>query len=161
MTLRPEYSLGHSEFNEFLFAVVGEEKSGMKLTVLSALARIGLDPWREAAHLAGLPKEAATRALATAIGALPEGDWKASDSRSIAVRLLDCLPKRSSPPAASPQDSGIEDRKPKVEAPKWLFWIALGAAMLFAILRMDPAKVPQPDPSDGWSPNSNPVSVVK
>jgi hypothetical protein len=161
MTLRREYSLGHSEFNEFLFAVVGEEKSGMKLTVLSALARIGLDPWREAAHLAGMPKEAATRALASTIGALPEGDWKATDSRSIAVRLLDCLPMRSSPPADSPQDSGIEVRKPKLEAPKWLVWIALGAAVLFAVLRMDPAKVSQPDPSDGWSPTSHPISVVK
>ena len=161
MTLRPEYSLGHSEFNEFLFAVVGEEKSGMKLTVLSALARIGLDPWREAAHLAGLPKESATRALSATIGALPEGDWKAADSRSIAVRLLNCLPKRSSPPAGSPQGSGIEDRKPKLEAPKWLVWIVLGAAMLFAVLRMDPAKVSQPDPGDGWSATPHQVSVVK
>ena len=25
MTLRPEYSLGHSEYNAFLFAAVGEE----------------------------------------------------------------------------------------------------------------------------------------
>ena len=56
MALRPEYSLGHSEFNEFLFAFVGEEKSGQQLTVLSALARLGLDPWGEAARLSELPK---------------------------------------------------------------------------------------------------------
>ena len=37
MALRPEYSLVHSEFNDFLFALVGQEKSGMQLTVLSAL----------------------------------------------------------------------------------------------------------------------------
>ena len=54
MTLRPEYSLVHSEFNEFLFAFVGEEKSGADLTVLSALARLGLDPWNEAARLSAL-----------------------------------------------------------------------------------------------------------
>ncbi len=51
MALRPEYSLVHSEFNDFLFALVGQEKSGMQLTVLSALARFGFDPWREAARL--------------------------------------------------------------------------------------------------------------
>ncbi len=87
MALRPEYSLVHSEFNDFLFAFVGEEKSGMQLTVLSALARLGFDPWGEAARLSELTKEAATSALATAISALPKGNWKALNSRSIAVRL--------------------------------------------------------------------------
>ena len=46
MTLRPEYSLGHSEYNAFLFAAVGEEKVGQPLTVLTALTRLGFDPWR-------------------------------------------------------------------------------------------------------------------
>ena len=99
MALRPEYSLGHSEFNEFLFSFVGEERSGQQLTVLSALARLGLDPWGEAARLSELPKEAATHALAAAIGALPGGDWKVSDLQSIAVRLVNCLPRRGSPSA--------------------------------------------------------------
>ena len=45
MTLRREYSLGHSEYNDFLFASVGEEKIGMSLTVLTALTRLGVDPW--------------------------------------------------------------------------------------------------------------------
>ena len=30
MTLRPEYSLGHSAYNAFLFAAVGEEKVGCR-----------------------------------------------------------------------------------------------------------------------------------
>ena len=96
MTLRPEYSLGHSEFNEFLFAFVGEERSGQQLTLFSALARLGLDPWGEAARLSELPKEAATHELSAVIGKLPGGRWKASDRQSIAVRLVDCLPKRGS-----------------------------------------------------------------
>ena len=50
MTLRPEYALGHSEYNAFLFAAVGEEKVGT-LTVLTALTRLGIDPWQEAARL--------------------------------------------------------------------------------------------------------------
>jgi hypothetical protein len=57
MALRPEYSLIHSEFNDFLFALVGKEKNGMQLTVLSALVRLGFDPWREAARLSELTKE--------------------------------------------------------------------------------------------------------
>ena len=134
MTLRPEYSLAHSEFNDFLFAFVGEEKSGLQLTVLSALARLGLDPWAEAARLSGLPKEAATSALTTTISGLPEGNWKASDLRSIAVRLVDFLPRRSASSEKTSQGDDAEGRKPKAAAPNWLPWVALAAAALIYIL---------------------------
>jgi len=74
LTLRPQYSLGHSEFNDFLFASVGEETNGMQLTVLSALSRLGFDPWGEAARLSNLPEEAAAGALAATIAGLPAGN---------------------------------------------------------------------------------------
>jgi hypothetical protein len=51
------YSLLDSEFNDFLFAPIGEEGNEMLLSVLSALARLGVDPWQEAARLSQLPKE--------------------------------------------------------------------------------------------------------
>ena len=136
MALRPEYSLVHSEFNDFLFALVGQEKSGMQLTVLSALARLGFDPWREAARLSELTKEAATSALAAVISELPEGDWKGLNSRSIAVRLVDRLPKHVSPLVKSPQGRSIGDQKAKSEAQKWLVWIALAIAVLVAVSRL-------------------------
>ena len=136
MALRPEYSLGHSEFNDFLFALVGQEKNGMQLTVLSALARLGFDPWREAARLSELTKEAATSALAAVISELPEGDWKGLNSRSIAVRLVDRLPKHVSPSGKSPQGGSIGDQKPKSEAQKWLVWIAFAIAVLVAVSRV-------------------------
>jgi len=134
MALRPEYSLIHSEFNDFLFALVGEEKNGKELTVLSALVRLGFDPWSEAARLSELTEEAATSALAAAISALPEGDWKGLNARSIAVRLVDRLPKHVSPSAKSPPGQSIEDRKPKSEVP--LVRIALAVAVLVALLRL-------------------------
>ncbi len=128
MTLRQEYSLGHSEFNEFLFAFVGEEKSGLDLTVLSALARLGLDPWKEAARLSALPREAATSALMAIISRIPEGEWKVSDLRSIALRLVDRLPRRDARSASSsPNGPGS-----KTPSQNWLIWIAL-AAVLFAL----------------------------
>lgn len=136
MALRPENSLVHSEFNDFLFALVGQEKSGMQLTVLSALARFGFDPWREAARLSELTKEAATSALAAVISELPEGNWKGLNSRSIAVRLVERLPKHVSPSAISPQGRSIRDQKPKSEAQKWLVWIALAIAVLVAVSRL-------------------------
>ena len=67
MTLRPEYSLGHSEYNAFRFAAVGEEKVGLPLTVLTALTPLGFDPWGEAARLSHLRRETAARAFAVTI----------------------------------------------------------------------------------------------
>lgn len=123
----------------------------MRLTVLSALARIGLDPWREASRLSDLPKEAATRALATIVQTLPEGDWKASDSWAIANRLVHSLPSRGSLAAGSPQEKCIDDKRPKFRVPKWLFWIAMGAAVYFALSRLDVGQPSIPGRSDGWS----------
>ena len=104
----------------------------MQLTVISALARLGFDPWEEAARLSKLTKEAATSALVTAIGSLPEGRWTASDLRSIAVRLVGRLPKHSSPTAALAQAGGSNDPLENSEARKWLIWIALAAAVLIS-----------------------------
>src|SRR3954471_13380440 len=96
MTLRPEYSLGHSEYNAFLFAAVGEERVGT-LTVLSALSRLGVDPWQEAARLSDLPRDTAARALAATFARLPEGGWKQADLGAIAASLVASLPTHSTP----------------------------------------------------------------
>ena len=130
MTLRRAYSLGHSEYNDFLFASVGEEKIGMPLTVLTALTRLGVDPWLEAARLADLSKEAALLAFTSTIAKLPEGDWKASDAAAIAARLLKWLPGKSAKaiPAMVVRRS-IGDRMKLGFAP-WLVWGALAVAIL-------------------------------
>jgi hypothetical protein len=70
--------------------------------------------------------------LATAITTLPEGDWKASDSRSIAVRLVDRLPGHVLPPAQSPRGRRIGGQYPKSETQKWLIWTGLAVAVLIA-----------------------------
>jgi hypothetical protein len=38
----------NSEFDSFPFAPLGEERNGMSLSVLSAIARFDVDPWHEA-----------------------------------------------------------------------------------------------------------------
>lgn len=52
-----------SEFDAFLFAPVGDDENGMALSVLSALARLSVDPWLEAASLAQLPEHSAIERL--------------------------------------------------------------------------------------------------
>jgi hypothetical protein len=99
----------NSEFNEFLFAPIGDEENGMSLSVISALTRLGIDPWEQAARLSALPLGVAESTLAPMIARLSGGKWAASDAKSIAARLVTLLPRRR--PAAS---SGIEVRRDKV-----------------------------------------------
>jgi hypothetical protein len=84
-----------SEFDEFLYASIGEEGSGMLVSVLSALARLNVDPWDEASRLARLPHDAAVRFLAAMIEGLPDGTSARSDSQTHAMRLVALLPKRA------------------------------------------------------------------
>ena len=68
----------------------------MPLSVLSALARLNVDPWKEAAELSELPTDAATQRLASLIARLPRGRWAQADSGAIADRLIELLPHRAS-----------------------------------------------------------------
>ena len=82
-----------SEFEPFLLATIGEEKNGMKLSVLSALARQDIEPWQEAADLARMPKEAAKRRLTTLIAGLANGPFPVLDPGATAGRLIALLPR--------------------------------------------------------------------
>jgi hypothetical protein len=79
-------SLG-PEYEPFLYAVVCDEGNGTSLTMVSAIARSGADPWKEAARIAKLPKAAALEALARMIP-----DRGGADRVAIANRLLALLP---------------------------------------------------------------------
>jgi hypothetical protein len=83
------------EFNDFLYASIGAEGNEMPLSVLSALSRLNVDPWEEAAKLSELPKDTATQRLASLIARLPAGRWTQADCTTIAHRLVELLPHRS------------------------------------------------------------------
>jgi hypothetical protein len=89
-------SLVGSEFNDFLFASIGQERNGMLLSVLSALARLDVDPWEEAAELARLPAQTSTLRLASLIAALPGEPSADLDPGTIAARLVALLPRPAS-----------------------------------------------------------------
>src|SRR5580765_7470875 len=122
-------SFGRADLNAFLFASVGADKSGVELTVLSALTRLGFDPWQEAARLSELPRETAARTLASAFALLPEGDWKISQIGALATRLVECLPRPGASPIAAivarGQPAGRLASLLAMRPPKWLFWMAI------------------------------------
>jgi hypothetical protein len=138
----PGYSLLNSQFDDFLFAPIGEEKNEMLLSVVSALARLGVDPWQEAARLTQLPKELATQSLASMVEALPSGRWAPSDSRKIAARLVQLLPSRNK--SKAPQIAANSDFRQKMRslAVMWLIYTLMsGAALMMAGNRGPPSRM--------------------
>src|SRR6185312_2515277 len=79
----------------FLLSNVGIQPNGMPLTVLSLLARMGVDPWSEAEHLSTLSNESAVSWMEMAINRSPPYSWKQSDVTALASHLVDRLPAHS------------------------------------------------------------------
>ena len=102
MTPATSISFFRPEFDDFLYAQISADGGEMPLSVLSALTRLDLDPWQEAAELSELPKGTATQRLAALIARLPGGHWTLADSRAMADRLIELLPSpgRSAVPLA-------------------------------------------------------------
>jgi hypothetical protein len=97
--MTPSVSVSYlgSELNDFLFASISESRNGMLLSVLSALARLDLDPWQEAAKLARLPEKTATQRLTSLIAKLPDGPSAPSNAGTVAARLVALLPHKAPP----------------------------------------------------------------
>ena len=133
--LPPAFSLLKSEYNDFLFAPIGEESNHADLTVLSALARLGIDPWQESALLAQLSKDGATQRLTSIIAGLPKGSWAPSDASTIAARLIALLPTKRA--FALPASGPARERSPLARPASssivmFVFMAALGGLMFFS-----------------------------
>lgn len=159
--LPAQFSLLQSEFNAFLFAPIGEESNDSVLTVLSALARLGIDPWQEASRLAQLSKAAAMQRMTSIIAGLPNGRWAPSDASAIATRLIDLLPAKG---AAQSLSRGAAQVKvpPASQIAKLTFVAVLGGLILFAIIgRMNLlANIDLPFSTTATSPSA-PLAGVK
>lgn len=129
MTVRPDYALSRARYTPFLFTVVGTERSdaensGEDIIVLTALARLGIDPWEEAGRLAVLPRLEAAQSLAATFINLPDTRWAQGDATGAARRIVDTLPPLSHRPPP-PLGSGL--------FLTWRFWAAAGVLALVAL----------------------------
>jgi hypothetical protein len=118
-------------FNDFLYAAICEERNALPLTVLSALARLNLDPWAEAAKLSELPTSTATQRLASLIARLP-GDRAQTDMEAIADRLIGLLPCRGTSAASSTENAQSLREMTGSTVAIALLCVALGIALLMA-----------------------------
>ena len=98
-----------ADLGAFLFAEAGAGLGGMPFTVLSVLARLGLDPWDDAGRLARQPDQEAARQLARILAAQP--GTLAAGADGAAARLVALLPGRAAPSRLSlarPADTDLQ-----------------------------------------------------
>ncbi len=86
------FALKNSGLDAFLYADVGAELNGSALTILSMIARLGQDPWAEAARWAGLPRAGVIESLAQCIAQMPLTPSALAETRVTAERLARLLP---------------------------------------------------------------------
>lgn len=110
-----------SDFDRFLYATVGEDRDGHDVTVLSTLARLGLDPWKEASELAMLSRDAAHDRLSSVLSGFRDVPVLLLEHAAIARELTRLLPEYSSSRASQTMEAS--------ETP----WIMISGGKILAI----------------------------
>jgi hypothetical protein len=131
-------SFFRSEFNDFLYASIGADRNDMPLSVLSALSRLNLDPWQEAAELCDLPKDAATKRLAGLMAQLPRGQAM-EDLAAISYRLIELLPRSTVSNAAFENVANLRGMSGIPVTKAFLFAVLGIAALLIITMSREPS----------------------
>ena len=83
------------EFDRFLHAAVGEDRNGALVTVFSTLARLGLDPRKEASELAVLSDAAALHRMDALLARFLDVPALTDRHHSVAQAVVQLLPRRN------------------------------------------------------------------
>ncbi|PWK61339.1 hypothetical protein [Roseicyclus mahoneyensis] len=96
---------GGTPFDGFLYAELGEDSAGNSVTVLSALARLGLDPWDEAEALSDLSRDGAMAQLGGHLARLHDMPGLGAIGDGVLPRLIGLLPRSD----VGPIGAGLKD----------------------------------------------------
>jgi hypothetical protein len=133
MTSSPSVSYLTPQFDDFLFARINEDSEATPLSVLSILARLGADPWEEAAKLAQLPRASAAKRLAAFIAATPGAPPAYLNAKTVCDRLINLLPSPAAVAIPPGKERGIRSTKSR-----FLIVIAVILAILWIALSLRP-----------------------
>ena len=142
-----------AEFDKFLCAPIGEDRNGTTLSVLSALARLDVDPWQEAVCLAQMPRATAAMRLTTLIDALPDESTKNIRAKGIVDDLVALLPK-SGGFTVRPTDSVLAVVDPRQTQIR----MTLGALFILILIVFALSARLSSAPEDGAKPPASPVA---
>jgi hypothetical protein len=120
-------------FERFLWADVGEDQAGVRVSVLSMLARLDVDPWDEASNLAKMQDAPARQRLEALLARFKDVPTLMSDRGRIALGLLAFLPRRATP--VRPSLDGTAAQPAKLSFGVSVYWI-ITAFLLFSWVAM-------------------------
>ncbi len=120
-----------SEYDPFLQAEIGEDRTGAAVTVLSALARLELEPWTEARELASMGRDAAQVRLKAHLAAINDIPSLGLTSGSVATKLVSLLPKRASH-RVSDLPEAITYSGPQIS----VFWVLMALTGIVILARV-------------------------
>jgi hypothetical protein len=142
-----------AEFDKFLCAPIGEDRNGTTLSVLSALARLDVDPWQEAASLARMPSATAVMRLTALIATLPNESTKEFPAKAVVDDLIALLPKSSGHSVHS------TDSAPAVVSPRQTqIRIAISALIVLILIISALSASLSSAPENGAKPAGPPVA---
>ena len=141
-----------AEFDKFLCAPIGDGRNGTPLSVLSALARLDVDPWQEAASLARMTTDAAAARLTALIAALPDAPTKDVPAMTIAANLVTLLPKAASFTVGSSDGvfAAVGPQQAQIR-------FALGALAILAMIALALSASLSSAPGNGAKPSAAPA----
>lgn len=120
------------EFDRFLHASVGEDRNGYAVTVLSMLARLGLDPWKETDELVMLGQDAAQARLGALFAQFLDVPSLESDHSSVARELSQLLPAGRASGSLKRAATTVTGDRPGTSG---AFWAVLAIiALLFQLI---------------------------
>jgi hypothetical protein len=142
---RARFSGLSASYDNFLYAPVCEDANGMRLSVLSALARMNVDPWEEATHLASLPKAVAEKTLLSIFDLVSGRSWKSPEAAAIAARLVRLLPQPGEAAAGAAAGTANAATGNILDLRKSYWWVWLCLALAFSYMTPhQQAKTPSP-----------------
>lgn len=115
-------------YDAFLFAQVCDDANGMHLSVLSALARMNVDPWEEATRLAAMPKAVAEKTLVSILDVVAGKIWNTSETTETAARLVRLLQQ---PEDTFPLARANATKAPAQSSNYWWVWVLFALSMSF------------------------------
>ncbi|MCC5972754.1 MAG: hypothetical protein JJT81_01745 [Rubellimicrobium sp.] len=102
---------GGTPFDTFLYATLGADRNDNSVTVLSALARLGLEPWEAASALADLTRDEARHRLDDVLIRFTDVPTLKNNHAAESRRLIDLLPGGASQPTRPTADTALPGRK--------------------------------------------------
>ena len=153
------FALKNAGLDSFLCAEVGTELNGSNLTILSVLARLGCDPWAEAASWCTLPRATTIDRLTQSIAQMPLCPQALLDARATASRLILLLPSQARVPEP---DAGVQTKlgatlaryRPKLQTALLFFVLAMAA--LTVVNLMSAPSAHQGDATSGTTTDFKP-----